>query len=594
VMSGLAEAVDKLLSLDECNTKWSWACRELVSLLRRYSTGLSFGMAADELIAALQAEKCTETDPAVWSGEVLSVMGGDTPAWLLKMSGFSHDCKCLVWMHSSHAALHVQPGIRLRIVSQALQMDSSQQLQLLAKSFSNDEQHQACDLEHVKRVLLPARHVVFEIALQCDQTNKLPFPDNARELLWRSSLVQVWNTRNTFPDWVSGKIVLLSDECLRIEDIDRSASIQHAVDVLLDHADAAFSQLVNVDEYILLRSPLVIPCGNSFTLRLAPHTVLFVLPRLSCRLFEDPQTSGSRDDPDVFERLPVTSPPIKRQRVPPSTLVVKDGKLADLNCRITPAHVVSIRDPGAQSAFDMLAVVLSPPEISSAAFDDNGCDIHVRLNLAEFLTVHLRTKRQATVFEGTDIGVGHVLWLEKLQWVDDFVDGLAGEWTANSFVNISMLPGVLWSPFVRRVVPIASLLDPMIDRPDTVQVSCFVHSARFDLHRRAVVLSIVDQELSTSKTSPNGSQSLNENGASDIRPLADVDVTGLALHKLLGFGAMQDVWDEAAGAGGRHSTTTAITGRHMIMSIATSVENKGGAAENYINIVTAVSPGPIR
>jgi hypothetical protein len=594
VMSGLAEAVDKLLSLPECNTKWSWACRELVSLLRRYSTGLPLGMAADELIAALQAERRTETDPAIWVGEVLSVLAGDSPAWLMKMSGISRDRRVLAWQHSSHAALHVNSGIRLRIVSQALQMDPSAQLQLLAKIFPKNDDLQACSLEHaIERILLPSRHVVCEIALESDQTKTLPFPENGRELLWGSSLIKVWNTRNTFPDWVSGKIVSISHDSLRIEDIDGSTSTQHTVDVVLDPMDVAFSRLVNIGEFLLLRAPLVIPCGNSFTLRIASHTVLYVLPRLFCSLFHDPSTSRQSDNPDALAQLAVDTQPIKRRRVAASTLRVKDGKLVDLNCRITPTHVKALPDPGSEPAFDMLAIVLTTPEISSAEFDDEDCDFYVRLNLSEGLTVRLPTKRQVTGLEGTDIVAGHVLWLEKLRWVDDVDDCSAGEWTANSFVDVSSLRGVLWSPFVRRVVPVAFLVDSKIDRPDTVQVSCFILCARFELQRRALLLTIVDQELDSPKTSSNAFQTLNENGASDEIHCADVVATGLAVRRLLGFRTTQDFWDDE-GADDRHTTTTAITGRHMIMSIATSVENKSGDADHYLNIVTAVSPGTRR
>jgi hypothetical protein len=417
-MSGLPVAVDQLTALVGCDAIWSRTCRGLVSLLRRYSTGLTLSMAADELIADFRAEERALPDPTVWTGEVLAAIASPTPAWLVKMIDTPYERRFVAYVHSSMTGLGVKRGHRLRIKPQVLRSDPSHQSPVHLTQFAADaERPENYGPRASATALVPTRHIVFEIAVPSGEGDTCTLPERALELLTTNSLLEIWNSRNTTPQWVSGEVVQITAHSIHIQDIGSASSSRPVVEIQLDRNDAVFTQLVGINEQLLLRFPAVRPCGNSFTLSLTQQTIIFALPHRSLNLPQYTSTQQETSSPDDGTKLSVLAPPAKRRRTPgvPSA---EDLQLADLSCRITAAHINSLTDPASQPPFDILAIVISLSIVSPWNLDDKAsCSTYVRANFEGQLVVDLPTVDPPFSPPRNLLAIGHVLWIEQLHWV---------------------------------------------------------------------------------------------------------------------------------------------------------------------------------
>jgi hypothetical protein len=659
-MSGFESAVLSARARAGADQPFSFVARTLLSLLRKYSTGLSEGIVADEICFAVEklgAGRCPPPtdhtlaqqtfanslltlvtpvtpmnptpfpanhiplstsalvrsddqsgmpfDSSVWTGTVRLTTSGETPAYIVDASPSTAPAVkaaanlpergsapvFALCVHSSLRHVHVLPGATIRLVPNVLRNDPCRRFPISRMPRGKDGRSERLDV-----CLLPTRHIVFGIVIPQNDSSAPSYPPDARALLEKHTLQHVWQTRSMLPPWVSGLVVDVTPDAIRIQDVDAVGSSQPTVLLVLNEGNELYADLVCVHDFLLIREPSVSPTGNSFELGFSSTTVVYALNHCSASVKvggriglslptcpDSPITTtkpstGQKDKegPSIAATCVATPPPTKRQRLPVKVTDL-DPHLAMSTACVTTADVVTLANPAGQPAFDMLAVASRRPRmtpIPAADRVDTG-DGHI-LMLKGGLFVRLfgsRVRKDAVL----RIGPGHILWLEQVQW---FECSSGGEWRASLFTNISALPGILCAPFVRNLVPLSALIEPHARRPTTLQICGKIEKTGLDLETFSIILSLSNHAV-------GGETPIADDQSSTF---VDVIIKDLIIDQLI-VTSSSEFW-HSLNNGQRERRIAELVGTCYMMSVATSVNPDNYIAPRPLNVVTALALAP--
>lgn len=575
-LAGVPAAVSTLTAALHLEDRpWAAVAGALVDLLRRHAAGLTGAIARDELDAVFRTSACTSprerggdvSDREVWEGEVIVVQKTPRPhAWVVKRSG--ERLRVFGMFVAEEAAVFGRPGVRVRVWPEggAVQ-DISGRAAVEALEETREEKGGG-----EERSLLPGRPFVFEMEVSGwggKGGSAMDFPDYASVLLRQRTLQAVWVERSSSPAWVSARIVEVSPDALRLQDIDAHGSDQPTVMLQLVGHQTGYAHLLCVGDVVLLNAPAVMPTGQSFDLGFGEGTVVFVARNA---VVSDAHKEAKK------ELKVLKAPLLKRQRVTGDESATAAGigvddveeTLARLKVPVTPEHLLALRNPKRQALFNMLAVTCATPRIPSMTQSEAGAVCTLRLSGG--ITIELTTKWSDDV---SQIAAGHVLWLSGLKTL-----GGSSTWECAAFVNVSMLPGAICSPFMRKTTSVENMNRVAILQPDTVYVDVIIDSVSADNDDLCVEMGVSDFLLSPG--AGRGQASAAHRSSSS---LAVVD-NNAVLSQLLGT-SISEFWFGAANAKVRSNRLSALVGSRYRMSVAMSTES--GEVVNYCAAISRVN-----
>lgn len=307
------------------------------------------------------------------------------------------------------------------------------------------------------------------------------------------SLQSVWDARCLAPEWVGARVVELMEGGVRLQ--DASTGDQPSVVWRLDKRLAPFSKMLCVGDDVVLSTPVVVPTGDSFELQMGPTTVVYTLPQGGTQRAGN-EAAGTSGEPRLA----------KRPRLEPT--------LAESKQPITMHHASRLCHPAEQGEFGILTTVLKPPFRESPIVTLLWCE--------EDTCIRIAGRGMADV--AAACLPGHTVWIERLSWAEQLQQSAQttggsshGGWVAGRVVNISTMPGVLYSPFVRTIVPVASLSTRASKRdlPFTVQVCVRIERVSLASKDKEVTMTVLDHSLSTNRglSTPLGNADPRRNAA---------------------------------------------------------------------------------
>lgn len=255
---------------------------------------------------------------------------------------------------------------------------------------------------------------------------------------------------------------------------------------------------------------------------------------------------------------------------------VDDAVLADLGA-VSLSDVLALRFPEKQRPFDLFCTVSDVPGALSASQPQSqgGVDAIVSdLVAASDASVQvvdgafcLDVFCQKFYTPSAAISPGHVVYFCDMRFRDS-------EWRATQYLNVSVLPGVLNSTFLRCTVGVGSL-DAVtgIQRPDTVHVHVRVVSVCVDVVQRLLVLSVLD--VDSGDHSLVVGDEVDAGAAAIDRPPTLLSVSsGAVLLHLVGM-KKREFWKGAADAGHRSVQAGRLAGKSFYFAVALSAADNG-------------------
>lgn len=527
----------------------------------RYASGVSDVVAFDEVVRVVGGRARRAAAPRLWRGTVVAVQGGLLPRAFVAEGGGD-----VVGVFEARvlAKAAVEGGVGVRVWrSLGGEVSNEATGVWLIKGMRGRAGRKAC--------LLPTRFVVFEVG------GERGFWPKGAEDGGRVTLAEVWERKSLEVDWVCATVASAAEGVLKVRDGDDGP----VVDVRLSGGDAVFGKMFSVGDRLLAYRPGVEPCDDSFALEIGDDTVLYAVLEDSCGL----KAGVKRSVAEKQEDLVVPAPPTKRQRV--ALEGADDADLSELGA-VSLADMQSLRQPEKQRPFDLFCTVskvgassqpvpqpgASDPVVPFHADADDAC-VHVVDGGATSLDIACSDLGKPCA----ELAAGHVLYFCDVQFK-------ASRWRAKQFVNVSILPGVLNSTFLRTTVGVEQLHEVVgLRRPDTVHVHVRVTSITSDLSRRLLVLDVLDV---------NDGEELDRVTADTIcsavvaPPVSHLSVTSEAvLLHLVGM-KKREFWKGFEEGGGELRSTQLghLVGKTFNFAVALSLDADGAAA-NRISAICA-------
>lgn len=502
---------------------WGFVARHLVSLLKSYSTGLSFQVAADEISVAWKKQcRTAQSRPRVLTGTITHVARGPPEVWLVRLADAT---EIAVYAHSNYFGT-VASGTIVSFAADRLQEPASAQGVVpeqvrLVRGVLRDSSTGTCDapqgvktpIANVKgttsqspvdvmkfptknaqpqnaetpsqvvdpvdpggtltRIVMPTPSIFFDLE------SVSPIALGLSESPQAFSLQRVWNERSLTPNWIYATVVQVEREAetiVSLQDLlmDENAD-QPSVSWRLSEELKGIAEVLEPGFHVLLRSCLVQPNGNSFDILCSPHTTCYYMTKLNTKC---PVTLRRPFLQDITNTGPRN---LKRRRT--------DSDLSMITTDITTKHVAALANPECQAEFATHARVIQAPSRQDANVTTIQCQHGISVRVVG--PKMARRAMQTTV--GDEI---------LLQGMTYETQSLSGEvrtprgWIAGCMDNISTMPGVLFSPIVRHLVPLKQCLlsdaRTSLTSPTTAHVLVRIRNAVSNSERRELHLSITD------------------------------------------------------------------------------------------------------
>lgn len=518
----LEAPVAKLQSELKTPAPWGFVARHLVSLIKSYSTGLSFEVAAHEVSVAWKRHcKTAQSSPRVLTGTITHIAYAPE-VWLVRLPD---ETEVAVYAHCNYfgtvapgsvvsftAANVLQPRSaqsvvpeHVRIVRHALRdastrsHDGTKGVQTPTKDVQETNSQSPVDITKfvsrkgqlqnaatpsqvidpgdpggtVTRVVLPTPNIFFDL----DSINAAALALNEPPQAF--SLQRVWNERSLTPSWIYAAVVDVErgeDWAVRLQDLSTDdVADQPSV---LWRVPAELEGIAGVLEpgfHVFLRNPLVQPTGESFEVLCAPHTTFYYVAKLTTKRLVTPLKPVLQDISNIRPRA------VKRRRV--------DQDLSQTPTVIGMKQVADLGNPESQPEFVTHARVTGAPSKEESYLTALPCQYGIVV----------RVVGQKMARRAAQCIVGDEILLQGMIWATPSPSSEGPEpigWIAGSIDNLSSMTGILWSPLVRHLIPLRN--SALLDAKTTLTCSTTAHilvqiqNAIPHLDSRELILSVTD------------------------------------------------------------------------------------------------------
>lgn len=564
--------VDRLQTLLKPPLPWSFVAGQLVALLKRYSNGLSFEIAAEEISSAWQAHEnqTIHEDPSLFmSGKILAIAPGPPELWLARLS----DSSIVAWFAHSSLERRFKIGTEFSFAtSEAMEVANnspdSEFLRLAREAFegissgvytspecvdssTKTDPHSTpakrvprhmpgegssqspADITKfpslgekkaitpsqvpesnltsgLKKVLLPTARIYADLDTIDHAVIGLLEPPES------FSLQRVWNERSLTPSWIFASVVEVNELHLSIRLQNPSLNQVSDQPSVLWRLAPEFNGLANILKSgfeVLLQNPSVEPTGSSFELLCLPHTSCYYR-RKQC-----PGVLEKESGPDSVQ----ATRPTKRRRVEPD--------LAELITTVTTKELSQLICPESQSVLTVHSRVIAPPEAQGSIVSILSCEHDVRIRVTGLRMVEKSTSIQP----GDEILFRDVVWVPP---VISFGSQTLAGWFAQSFENLSVMNGFLLSSFTRIVHRMNSISD-LSSHIGKGRSSCSSRTLHVRVHIHDISVSLGDKKLlvSVRDVSPSRVHLSRENAGYDIEEAENMknrdaqDLHQVAIHE---------------------------------------------------------------
>lgn len=517
----LAAPVAKLQSELKTPAPWGFVARHLVSLIKSYSTGLPFEVAAHEVSVAWKKHcKTAQSCPRVLTGTITHVAYGSPEVWLVRLEDAT---EVAVYAHCNYSGTVAPASVvsfaaanvleprsaqgavpeHVRMVRYALRKASTGSdgetngVQTPTKNVEETNSQSPVDVMKfasrkgqpqnaatpsqvvdpadpggsVTRVVLPTPNIFFDLESISPAALGLKEPPRA------FSLQRVWNERTLTPSWIYAAVVDVEreEDCivrfqdLPTDDVADQPSVLWRVPRELDGVIG----VLKPGFHVLLRNPLVQPTGESFEVLCAPHTTCYYVAKSTTKRL----VTLLRP---VLQEITNTGPrAVKRQRV--------DQDLSQSTTVVDMKQVEDLANPESQPEFVTHARVTGAPKKEDSYLTAVPCQHGVVV----------RVVGQKMARRAAQCTVGDEILLQGMIWAMPSNSSGGPEptgWIAGSIDNLSSMTGVLWSPLVRHIVSLrdVALLGAKATSSTTAHVLVRIQNAIPNSESRELLLSVTD------------------------------------------------------------------------------------------------------
>ncbi|CAN8061336.1 unnamed protein product [Agarophyton chilense] len=437
------------------NLPWGSVAASLVSLLRRYSAGLSLSVACDEILAQHQSQLQSEEFPTHFHAVVIQVSAEPPEIWLIRLTNGRY---VAFYAHSKLLA-RFKPGVSFSFPSEAMKYSrQSVQIETLAfarKALSSvstlgvnpkerENARSPVDVAQLNRD--PTEHAEALVKKSLSMTSSisaavLPTPTvlidldslpanafNVKGPVESFTLQRVWNERSLAPKYIFARVVQVQEgKHIRIQDQSPGIpSTQPSVLWLLHEDQYSYANMIEKGCHVLLERPVVQPNGNSFFVIANECTTCFYRKLTSAiKIIPQPVSLGTVIVPE--------SPPRKRLR--------RDPDLSKSLSVVDSHALAQLLEPHLQGDLVVFSKAVGRPVIENA-------------NLAEIRCldrVCIRVVGTEMVTRCKSVLPGNQLLFEGVRWVVasvTFGSQTSAGWAASSFHNLSSLSSILHSPLL--------------------------------------------------------------------------------------------------------------------------------------------------
>ncbi|KAI0559089.1 hypothetical protein FGB62_169g218 [Gracilaria domingensis] len=435
---------------------WGYVAASLVSLLRRYSTGLSLSVVCDEILAQHQSQRQGEECEQTHCRAIIVRVTKEPPEiWLIHLA----DGRYVAFYAHSKLFSRFKPGVSFSFPSNALGFSSCEDVQAEALAHARKALNssptsfatpKAADralspvdiakLNHapnslvespsskstsliptLSAVILPTPTVLVD--LDSVPSNTL----NLNEPIESFTLQRVWNERSLHPSYIFARVVEVNpkNKHIRIQDQSSDLSItQPSVLWLLHENQYSYADMVEEGCFVLLERPAVQPNGNSFFVIANECTTCYY------RKFSSAAKTNLRSLPRATIIVP-ESPPRKRQRR-------RDPDLSQSQNPVDSRALTQLLEPHLQKEFVLVSVAERQPIIEDVHLAEVQCPNNVRIRIVG----------REMVKRCNSVSPGDQLLFEGVRWVaasTTLGSQTTAGWAASSFHNVSSLSSVLQS-----------------------------------------------------------------------------------------------------------------------------------------------------
>lgn len=440
---------------------WSLIASNLVSLLSRYSTGLSFPVVCDEILALRKSAEKQPQLPISHRASIVRISTESPEVWLLRLQDGRH---VAFYAHSKFTARFV-PGVSFSFyalvpdtpsrrpnevealsVAKSLLSDSSSTASTPVESAKGSTQSPVdiTKLHHAEAAHTPSQHASNQLPQMACAI--LPTPNvllnfdsvppaslNLNEPIERFTLQRVWDERTCSPAFIYALVVDIGSKptIIRLQDQQSQQSIsQPSVQWILHDHQSSYIHMVHVGCFVVLEKPAVVPDGNSFSVVANEHTICFYRnPPSKPKLYLEPHLPTTILVPE--------SPPRKRRRT--------DLDLSLSEARVDANSLANLHEPQNQKDLVVITRAVSRPSIEDPFLTEICCVSDVRIRILGEKTV----QRCASIYPGDQLVFQGVNWIAGSHTIGSQTS--AG-WFAKSFQNLSTLCSILYSPLARYMM----------------------------------------------------------------------------------------------------------------------------------------------